>query len=191
MSNSIVVPGDILATESGYLRGHGTTIVNTSKDSNKLIASVAGVVQHIDKLISVKPIKSRYHGEIGDLIIGRISSVESKRWKVDINSHKDAILQLSSVNLPGGAQRIRTYEDQLQMRTLFTEGDLISAEIQNISSDFTASIHSRSLKYGKLENGQLIIVSSSLIKRLQQHYVTLPFGVDILLGMNGFIWITS
>jgi exosome complex RNA-binding protein Rrp4 len=32
----------------------------------------------------------------------------------------------------GGVQRMRTTEDQLQMRTLFTECDLISAEIQNI-----------------------------------------------------------
>ena len=24
-----------------------------------------------------------------------------------------------------------------------------------------------------------------------QHYVSLPFGVDVLLGKNGYIWITS
>jgi hypothetical protein len=28
----------------------------------------------------------RYSGEVGDLIVGRISSVDSKRWKVDINA---------------------------------------------------------------------------------------------------------
>ena len=33
---------------------------------------------------------------------------------------------LSSVNLPGGQQRMRTYEDQLQMRNFFQEHDLIS-----------------------------------------------------------------
>lgn len=36
------------------------------------------------------------------------------------------MLQLASVNLPGGVQRMRTYEDQLQMRSLYTENDLIS-----------------------------------------------------------------
>lgn len=36
------------------------------------------------------------------------------------------MLQLASVNLPGGVQRMRTYEDQLQMRSLFCEYDLIS-----------------------------------------------------------------
>jgi hypothetical protein len=33
---------------------------------------------------------------------------------------------LASVNLPGGVQRMRTSEDQLQMRALFQEQDLVS-----------------------------------------------------------------
>ena len=85
---------------------------------------------------------------------------------------------------------MRTNEDQLQMRTLFTECDLISAEIQMISGDGQISLHTRTLKYGKLENGQLIIVPPSLVKRLPQHYVTFPWGVDVILGRNGYIWIT-
>ena len=85
---------------------------------------------------------------------------------------------------------MRTYEDQLQMRTLFQENDLVSAEIQNIGSDGTLSLHTRSLRYGKLENGQLIIVPASLMKRLPQHNITLPWGVDVILGRNGYIWIT-
>eukprot|EP01035_Chromulina_nebulosa_P017688 gene17688-23278_t len=190
LTSNFVLPGDVISSELGYLRGHGTYIEISSDNNPQLIASVVGDIERIDKLISVKSVKSRYTGEVGDLLIGRIVSVEAKRWKVDINGHKDAILQLSSVNLPGGAQRIRTYEDQLQMRTLFTENDLISAEIQNIASDGVVSIHSRSLRYGKLENGQLIIVNSSLIPRLPQHYINLPFGIDMLLGKNGFIWIT-
>jgi exosome complex component RRP4 len=85
---------------------------------------------------------------------------------------------------------MRTNEDQLQMRTLFTECDLISAEIQQIGADGQISLHTRSLKYGKLENGQLVIVPSSLVKRLPQHYITFPWGIDIILGRNGYIWIT-
>ena len=116
--------------------------------------------ERVNKLISVKAAKSRFSGNMGDLIVGRITSIENKRWKVDIRGLKDAALQLSSVNLPGGAQRIRTYEDQLQMRSLFAENDLVSAEIQNIGADGLVSLHARNLKYGKLENGQLIIVPS-------------------------------
>jgi hypothetical protein len=44
----------------------------------------------------------RYTGEIGDVVIGRITEVQQKRWKVDTNSRQDSVLLLSSVNLPGG-----------------------------------------------------------------------------------------
>ena len=187
---SLVVPGQPITAEQGYLRGHGSFIEEGSDGMSQLVSCVAGQIERVNKLITVRPIKSRYIGEVGDLVVGRISAVESKRWKADICAQKDATLQLSSVNLPGGVQRMRTYEDQLQMRTLFTENDLVSAEIQNIGSDGMISLHTRSLKYGKLENGQLIIVPSSLVKRLPQHYISFPWGIDVILGRNGYIWIT-
>jgi exosome complex component RRP4 len=40
---------------------------------------------------------------IGNVLIQFIQ-VQPKRWKVDANSRQDAILMLSSVNLPGGVQ---------------------------------------------------------------------------------------
>lgn len=96
---------------------------------------------------------------------------------------------MSSQTLPGGEQRLRTYEDQLQMRSLFQENDLICAEVQMISSDGLLHLHTRSLKYGHLENGQLIEVGAQLIKRLPQHHISLPCGMDMVLGRNGKIWI--
>lgn len=71
-------------------------------EEDALTASVAGVVEQVNKLISVRPIKNRYNGEIGDVIVGRITEVQQKRWKVDTNSRLDSVLLLSSVNLPGG-----------------------------------------------------------------------------------------
>ena len=123
-------------------------------------------------------------------MVGRVTSVDSKRWKIDISGQRDAVLSLSSINLASGEQRKKTYDDQLSMRTLFEEHDLICAEIQNISAEGVISLHSRSLKYGKLENGQLLIVPAALVRRLPQHYISLPSGVDVILGKNGYIWIT-
>lgn len=37
-------------------------------------------------------------------MIGRITEVQSKRWKVDAGGRQDAMLMLGSVNLPGGVQ---------------------------------------------------------------------------------------
>lgn len=116
--------------------------------------------------------------------------MDSKRWRVDISGVRDAVLSLSSINLASGEQRMKTHEDQLSMRTLFQENDLICAEIQNISAEGVISLHSRSLKYGKLENGQLLIVPAALVRRLPQHYISLPSGVDVILGKNCYIWVT-
>jgi len=182
----LVSPGDIITRDLGYMRGHGTYM-----DQDVLFASVAGVVERVNKLISVTPVKTRYNGEIGDVVVGRIVEVQQKRWKVDIMSRLDAVLMLSSVNLPGGELRRRSAEDELTMRRYLEEGDLISAEVQNIFNDGSLSLHTRSLKYGKLGQGCLVTVSPSLIKRRKTHFHQFPFGASIILGNNGFVWISQ
>jgi exosome complex component RRP4 len=62
-------------------------------------------------------------GDVGDVVVGRITEVGQSRWRVDVNGRQDAVLQLGAVNLPGGAARRRTLEDQLQMRSIFVEHD--------------------------------------------------------------------
>jgi len=47
-------------------------------------------------------LRCRYNGEIGDVVIGRITELVHKRWKVDINARLDAVLLLTSIQLPGG-----------------------------------------------------------------------------------------
>lgn len=76
------------------------------------------------------------------------------------------------------------------MRKHLQEGDLISAEVQNVFVDGSLSLHTRSLKYGKLSQGVLIKVFPSLIRRRKTHFHNLPCGASIILGNNGFIWIS-
>mmetsp|Transcript_9142 Transcript_9142/g.15637 ORF Transcript_9142/g.15637 Transcript_9142/m.15637 type:complete len:214 (+) Transcript_9142:244-885(+) len=99
------------------------------------------------------------------------------------------MLMLSAINLPGGVQRRRTQEDELNMRTLFQENDLISAEVQQFYGDGTMALHTRSHKYGKLEGGVLVKVPPLLIKRSKQHFHSLPCGVDVILANNGYCWV--
>lgn len=63
--------------------------------------------------------------------------------------------------------------------------------MQTINRDGTILLHTRNTKYGKLENGIFISVQSILITHLSQHFITLDCGVDIILGKNGYIWITE
>ncbi|XP_038601513.1 exosome complex component RRP4 isoform X1 [Tachyglossus aculeatus] len=180
----LVVPGDTITTDPGFMRGHGTYMEN-----EKLIASVMGCVERVNKLICVKALKTRYNGEVGDIVVGRITEVQQKRWKVETNSRLDSVLLLSSMNLPGGELRRRSAEDELAMRDFLQEGDLISAEVQAVFSDGAVSLHTRSLKYGKLGQGVLAQVSPSLVKRQKTHFHDLPCGASVILGNNGFIWI--
>lgn len=180
----IVSPGDVITEDTGYMRGHGTYV-----DGDKLIASVAGVVERVNKLICVRPFKTRYNGEVGDVVVGRITEVGQKRWKVETFSRLDSVLLLSSVNLPGGELRRRSAEDELMMRHFLAEGDLISAEVQSVYSDGSLSLHTRSLKYGKLREGTLVQVPPYLVKRCKTHFLNLPCGATVILGNNGYVWI--
>ena len=66
---------------------------------------------------------------------------------------------LSSINLPGGVQRRKLESDELQMRTFFQEGDLLVAEVQMLMSEGTMSLHTRSLKYGKVSAPKILSIS--------------------------------
>lgn len=48
----------------------------------------------------------------------------AQRWRVDANGRQDAVLMLSSVNLPGGVQRRKIESDALKMREFLAEGDV-------------------------------------------------------------------
>ena len=86
----IVLPGEVITTDSQFMRGHGT-YDQIGQEEGGLVASVAGNVERVNKLISVRPARARFNGEIGDVIVGRITEVGQKRWKVDINARQDGL----------------------------------------------------------------------------------------------------
>eukprot|EP00347_Sterkiella_histriomuscorum_P013306 403365220 len=187
VSMRIVVPGDYV--DEGFIAGHGTY-----EQDGKIYASLAGIVHRIDKVICVRPLKTSFKPDIGDVIIGRIVSVENKRWAVDINSYQHAVLNLTNINLPGGLQRRRSEEDKMQMRSFFKENDIISGEVQGISThDGKINMQTRNLKYGKLMNGFMVKVDHNYIRRMKSHILEFfaeqwqPIGV--IIGTNGYVWI--
>lgn len=119
---------------------------------------------------------------------------------MDLSAPLLAHLPLSAINLPGGILRKRTSTDELAIRTFFSEGDLLIAEVQSLYHDGSASLHTRSLKYGKLRNGIFLAVSGTgggggvARARRQVWTVHTRHGggeVDVVLGVNGYIWISQ
>ncbi|KAK6465661.1 hypothetical protein DFJ63DRAFT_27555 [Scheffersomyces coipomensis] len=183
-NSSIVTPGELITEDPIWMKGHGTYFIE-----DKTYSSVAGNVSRVNRLLSVIPIRGRYQPETGDHIVGRITEVGNKRWKVDIGAKQDAVLMLGSVNLPGGILRRKSETDELQMRNFLKEGDLLNAEVQTIFNNGIASLHTRSLKYGKLRNGMFLKVPSSLIIKSKNHAFDLPGNISCVLGVNGYIWL--
>lgn len=180
----VVVPGGAIDADAGYVRGHGTRI-----DSTGLRSTLAGVVERVNKLVAVRALRARYVPEVGDVVVGRVTTVRPRRWGVDIGAMSEAALLLSAVTLPGGVQRRRTHEDELNMRRFYEEGDLVSAEVQELWNDGSAALHTRSLRYGRLSDGSLVVVQAALVKRAKKHFHVLDCGVRAILGNNGFIFL--
>ncbi|OAL22181.1 hypothetical protein AYO20_11222 [Fonsecaea nubica] len=198
-SRQITLPGEVITDDTQWMRGHGTFM---PEQSTTMIATLAGPLKKTNKLLSVAPLRARYTPEIGDLVVGRVVEVQKNQWKVDVAAPLLAQLPLSSINLPGGVLRRRTTADELQMRNYFQEGDLVVAEVQQLrSSDGTANLHTRSLKYGKLRNGMFLAVTGTGggggVVRSRRQVFTINSGaqgggdVNVILGVNGYIWLSK
>lgn len=75
------------------------------------------------------------------------------------------------------------------MKEFLKVGDLIVAEIKSISSfNGNINLHIRYEKFGKLKFGVLVSVNSCLIKKMKTHFVERD-GIELIFGLNGFIWI--
>ena len=182
----VLLPGETLSSVKFGLRGHGTYELDGS-----LRASVAGSVERVDRLVSVRRVGGRYFGEVGDLVVGVIREIGHKTWKVDIGASRLATLTLSGVHLPNDVQRIRTRADAVGMRELFDVDDKIVAEIQSVKMDGSTHLQSRANRYGRIGNGELVKVRAGLVRRLPAHFATLDASknIDIILGNNGYLWV--
>lgn len=74
------------------------------------------------------------------------------------------------------------------------------AEVQALHQDGAASLHTRSLKYGKLRNGVFMSVSGmgggGGVARARRQVWTIDTArgggkIEVVLGVNGYIWISK
>jgi len=75
---SIVTPGEVVTSDPQWMRGHGTYLAVAEEGEEagtRIVATVAGTVTKVNKLLSVKPLRARYTPDIGDLVVGRIMEV--------------------------------------------------------------------------------------------------------------------
>ncbi|KAI4977806.1 hypothetical protein ZWY2020_014360 [Hordeum vulgare] len=107
----------------------------TSDQDGEVVATVCGVVERVQNLVCVRALRARYKPQKGDIIIGRVS------------------------------ERRRTDVDELNMRSILEENDLVCAEVRHIQHDGSLDLQPRSQKYGKLQRGQLLTVPAYLVAK--------------------------
>ena len=84
---------------------------------------------------------------------------------------------------------MKTEQDEFNMINIFQYRDVICAEVHSINNDKTINLHTRSLKYGKLNYGMLVTVDWKLIKRIKKHFLKIH-SINIILAHNGNIWLS-
>ena len=85
--------------------------------------------------------------------------MESREWRVEMNSVHEGRMLLTAINLPGGEQRRRSEEDKLHMHLFFGKNDIFSGEIQSLNPGTgIPNIHTRNLKYGKVNVVMIIYI---------------------------------
>ncbi|RCN29671.1 hypothetical protein ANCCAN_24565 [Ancylostoma caninum] len=180
----IVYCGKILSTNRDVLSGPGTKITRSG-----LMATVSGLKKQFDKFYMVEPCKSKYVPKTGNVVVGRVLRVQRALWKLEVNHRLSANFRLENMNLPSGELRCKDSWDEFSMSESLSVGDLAVAELQKIGLRGNVELHCRDLGHGKFGQGILLKVWPSLIEMQKRHMHEL-FGVRIIIGPNGLVWIS-
>lgn len=186
MMGALFLPGEDVLGGDGYIRGHGTRLRNEN-----IASTYFGRLRITNKLVTVDPAcPLRYTPEVGDVVVGRVVAIQSKKWRVELNARGDVHLGLSAINLPGVVQRRKLESDEMSMRSFFDIGDLVVSEVQKVNKNGTSALHTRSDRYGKLGEGVLVFVPHFLVEPLKSRFLS-SSHVDAVVGCNGYVWVGS
>ena len=185
---------DLLGDDAAVENGSSSSSYNQQYVGPRvpsITAAGCGTIEVTEQVLSVKGLFPRYNAEVGDVVVAKVVEVSGSRWICDLGAPQNAILPLSNVTEPGGMLRRRGRDDELSMRTIFKEGDLIVAEVQRVMAEGGILLHTRSAsKYGKcLGEGICVSVRPHLVRREGRQFVAFPFGISAVIGVNGRIWV--
>lgn len=71
----------------------------TYHKKENIYSALVGKIEKTGKILSVTPLSSRFFGESGDVVIGRVLEIANKKWLIDVQGCTQANLHLNSVML--------------------------------------------------------------------------------------------
>jgi len=180
----IVLPGEFLAEKQGRKVGRGAFF-----EGEKIFAKFLGVPRINEYEVNVLPLSGIYLPNIGDKIVGFISSVEVSGWFVDINSPYSAYLPL--------AEAVDEFVDtqRTDISRFFDIDNIIFCTISKVTKNKTVQASMRDYGSRKLLGGIVIKVTPQRIPRIigkegsMIKLIKQKTGCDIITGQNGVVWL--
>ncbi len=176
----IVVPGEIIVEGESFLPGDFVR-----KEGNYILANKYGLAEIEGRLVKIIPLSGVYLPRKGNIIIGRVTSINYRGWLIDFDGHYNGFLSLNEVPKFINKGELRDYLDY---------GEVVYAKIIEVEGSSTEL----SLKFkglGKLEGGQLISINSFKVPRLigkEGSMISLIKELTktkIIVGQNGVVWV--
>jgi len=176
----IVIPGEVITSEEGFLPGEGT-----EKRGNEIVAIKFGLAEELKNLVKVIPLSGVYQARRGNVVIGKVENVTFNGWVMNINTAESAFLSL---------MEIPRYVNKDELREVMDIGDIAVAKIYSINKrgiDLTFKLKG----LGKLEGGMIIQINPNKVPRVigkegsMISQIKDETGCQITVGQNGIIWI--
>lgn len=164
--------------------GHGCY-----EEGGKVFSKSVGLAEEKTGMFFVIPLSGIYNPKRGDGVIGRITDIIFSKWLVDVNSPYEAVLPLSEAT--------EEFIDltKADLTKYFSYGDLIFAEITQVSKTKNVQLSMKDRKCRKLKGGRLISVTPAKVPRIigkagsMVEMIKQLTGTQIVVGQNGLVWV--
>lgn len=180
----IVLPGELIDERKGRKLGKGVY-----EENGRVFAKVLGLPRVSDNEITVIPLSGTYMPNVGDRVVGVVSTVEISGWIIDINSPYTAFLPLT--------EAVDEFVDtsRVDLSRYFDTGDVIFCRISKVTKSKNVQVSMRDMVSRKLYGGVLIKVVPTKIPRIigkggsMIQMIKQKTRCDIYVGQNGVVWI--
>ncbi len=179
-----VMPGDRLCDRQGKKIGGGVYL-----EDDTIFSSVMGRPKITPDEVYVLPFSGVYMPRAGDMVVGKIVSVEVSGWFVDINSPYQAFLPL--------AEAVEEYIDtsRVEMSRYFGIDDLIYCVVSRVTNEKNVRVSMADRAARKIEGGVALPVTPTKVPRIIGKAASMiklirdKTGCRMLVGQNGVVWI--
>ena len=177
----IVVPGELLSSDSKMMAGRGTT-----RRDDRIYANQLGIKSIRANYVNVISLRGKYLPQKGDVVIGIVIDVGPLNWTIDIKSTEPVSLHVNNV-----PWRV----DYGDTKRFLHMGDSILLKIMAVDSLNNVEPTLKGTGLRKLTGGFLLEISSSKVPRVigkggsMISLIRSYTRCRLFVGQNGLIWV--